>query len=72
MLNEDKSATSFCCQVAASVPDVFCNFYFVKNCKFANNSTATKAGEKTSTDLESLEISKIVDVCLTKFKNNQI
>jgi hypothetical protein len=39
--NEWKSAASFCRQVAALVPAVFCNFYFVKNPKIA--------------DLESLE-----------------
>ncbi len=26
--NWGKSAASFCCQVAARVPDMFCNFYF--------------------------------------------
>ncbi len=31
------------CQVAAWVPDIFCNFYFVKNHKIANNSATTKA-----------------------------
>jgi hypothetical protein len=30
--------------------------YLVKNHKIANNSTATKAGEKISTDLESLKL----------------
>jgi hypothetical protein len=44
----------------------------VKNNKIAKNSTTTKAREKISTDLESLESYKIFDVCLTKFKNNQI
>jgi hypothetical protein len=34
---------------------MFCNFYFVKNHKIGNNSTTTKAREKISTDLESLE-----------------
>jgi hypothetical protein len=38
--------------VAAWVLDVF---YFVKNHKIANNSTAAKAREKISTDLESSE-----------------
>ncbi len=32
--------------LAAWVPDIFCYFYLVKNYKFSNNSTATKAGEK--------------------------
>jgi hypothetical protein len=33
-----------------------CNFNSLKNHKFAHNSTTTKAGEKISIDLESLEI----------------
>jgi len=44
--NEGKSATSFCCQVAALVLDMFCNFYLVKNHKIANNSATTEAREK--------------------------
>jgi hypothetical protein len=44
--NEGKSAASFCCQVAALVPDMFCNFYLVKNHKIANNSATTEAREK--------------------------
>jgi hypothetical protein len=53
--NEGKSAASFCCQVAALVPDMFCNFYFAKNQKIGNSSATTEAKEKISTDLESLE-----------------
>ena len=53
--NEGISATSYCCQVAALVPDMFCNFYLVKNHNIANNSATTEAGEKISTYLESLE-----------------
>jgi hypothetical protein len=41
--------------VAVWVPDMFCNFYLAKNNKIAKNSTTAKAGEKISTDLESLE-----------------
>jgi hypothetical protein len=41
--------------VAALFPDMFCSFYLVKSHKFAKNSTTTKAGEKTSPDLESVE-----------------
>jgi hypothetical protein len=52
--------------VAVWFPDMFCNFYFVKNQAIAKNSTTTKAREKIS--IESL---KIFDVYLTKFKNNQ-
>jgi hypothetical protein len=55
--------------LAALFPDMFCNFYAVKNHKIAKNSTTTNAREKISTDLESLEF---FHVCLTKFKNNQI
>jgi hypothetical protein len=43
---EGKSAASFCRQVAALVPDMFSNFYLVKNHKIANNSATTKATEK--------------------------
>jgi hypothetical protein len=37
------------------VSDAFCNFYLVKNHKTAKKSTITKAREKISTDLESLQ-----------------
>ncbi len=43
---EGKSAASFCLQVAALVPDMFCNFYFAKNQKIANSSATTEAREK--------------------------
>jgi hypothetical protein len=45
-LNEGKSAASFCRQVAAWFPDMFCYFYFVKKHKIAKNSTATEARKK--------------------------
>jgi hypothetical protein len=51
-----ESAASFCHQLAALFPDLFCNFYLVKNHKIANNSATTKAREKISANLESLEI----------------
>jgi hypothetical protein len=54
-LNQVKSAASFCYQVAAWVPAMFCNFYFVKNNKVVNNSKTTKAREKINTDLKSFE-----------------
>ena len=54
------------------VPDMFCNFYLVKNHRIANHSASAEAGEKVSTYLESLEFKKCFDVCLTKFKSNQI
>jgi hypothetical protein len=41
-----KSAACFYRQVAAWFPDMFCNFYLVKNHKIAKNSTTTKAREK--------------------------
>jgi hypothetical protein len=53
MTDESKSAASFCRQVAAWFPDMFCNFYLVKNHKIAKNSTTINAKEKISTDLES-------------------
>jgi hypothetical protein len=60
-----KSAASLCLQVAALVPDMFSNFYVVKNHKIANNSATTEATEKISTYLESLEFWKFFDVGLT-------
>jgi hypothetical protein len=39
--NQNKSAARFCHQVAAWVPDMFCNFYLVKSHKIANNSATT-------------------------------
>jgi hypothetical protein len=56
-LNEGESAASNCHQLVALFLDMFCNFYLVKNCNIANNSTTTKAREKisVSTDLESIE-----------------
>ncbi len=53
--NEGISAASFYHKLAVLVPDMFCNFYFVKNHKIANNSATTGAREKISTYLESLE-----------------
>ena len=62
--NQDKSAARLCHHATAGVPDMFCNFYLVKSHKIANNSAATEARKKISTDLESFECSKIFDVCL--------
>jgi hypothetical protein len=53
--NEGKSAASCFRQVAALFPDMFWNFYLVKNHKIAENSTTTTARVKISTELESLE-----------------
>jgi hypothetical protein len=44
----------------------------MKNHKITNNSGATEAREKISTNLESSEFETCFDVCLTKLKNNQI
>ncbi len=44
--------------MAALVPDMFCNFYFVKNHKIARNSATTDVREKISKYLESLELKK--------------
>jgi hypothetical protein len=43
--NLDKSAASFCSQMAPWATNMFLNFYLVKNCKIANNSTTTAARE---------------------------
>jgi hypothetical protein len=42
-------------------PDMFCNFYLVKNHKIGINATTTKAREKISTDLESVELKFFFD-----------
>jgi hypothetical protein len=44
--NQDKSYARLCRQVAAWVPDMFCNFYLVKSHKIANNSATTEARGK--------------------------
>ncbi len=67
--NEDKSATRFCCQVAAWVPTMFCNFYLVKSCKFADNSATAEAGEKNKHRFVILRFLELFDVRLTKFEN---
>jgi hypothetical protein len=43
---------------------MFCNFYFFKSIKFANISATAQAREKISTDLESLELKKMMYVRL--------
>ncbi len=52
--------------MAAWVPDIFLQLFFVKNNKIANNSTAAEAGENISTD--SLEFQNFFDVFLPKFR----
>jgi len=44
-LISDKSIAIFYHQLATWVPDMACNFYFLKNYKIANNSTTTEARE---------------------------
>ncbi len=56
-------------QVGTWVPNMFCKIYLMKNHKIAKNPTATKAREKISRDLKSLEF---FGVCSTKFRINQI
>jgi hypothetical protein len=55
ILMRGKSAANCCHQVAAWFPEMFCNFYLVKNHKIAKNSTTSKAGEKINADLKSSE-----------------
>ncbi len=57
--NEGMSAASFCCQVAALVPDMFCNFYLVKIHKIANNLATTEDREKNKHIFGILRISRI-------------
>jgi hypothetical protein len=52
-INEGKSATSFCCQVAAWFPDMF--GIYMKTHNMAKNSTTTKTRQKIITYLEFLE-----------------
>jgi hypothetical protein len=44
--NEGKSAASFWYRGAAWVPDIFCNFYLVKNCKIAKTQQPLKQEKK--------------------------
>jgi hypothetical protein len=70
--NDGKSAASFCRQVAARFPGMFCNFYLAKNHKIDRNSTTTIAREKNKRRYGIFKILEFFNVCLTKFKNNQI
>jgi hypothetical protein len=47
--------------VAVWVLDTFCNFYFLKNNKIANNSTISEAVEKNRSIFGILRISEIFD-----------
>jgi hypothetical protein len=44
--NEGISAASFCPQVAAWFPDMFCNFYILKNHKIAETQQPLKLEKK--------------------------
>jgi hypothetical protein len=44
--NYDKSAASFCRQMAAHFPYISCNFYFMKNQKTVINSTTAVTREE--------------------------
>jgi hypothetical protein len=69
--NEGKSA-----QVSTTtwrvVSNMFCNFYFMKNNKIAKNSTTTNGTEKNNHRFGIFRILEKADVCMNKFKNNQI
>jgi hypothetical protein len=67
---QDKSVASFCHRVAAWILDIFRNFYIVRNCRSANNSTTAEAREKISAHTESIDFINFFGVCLNKFKNN--
>jgi hypothetical protein len=54
--------------MAAWIPDMFFNFYLVKNYIIANNSTTAEAREKISTYLESFNPRDFY-VRFTKFIN---
>jgi hypothetical protein len=57
----EKSAAIFCHWVAAWVLDTFCNFYFLKINKIANNSTTSEAVEKNKSIYRIIRISEIFD-----------
>ena len=66
------SAAWFCHQVAAWVPDMFCNFYLVKSHKIANISATTEGTEKNKHIFGILKNRNFLNVCFTKFENYQI
>ncbi len=70
--NEGKSAVSFCCQVAGLLPDMFFNFYLVKNHKIANKSATTETTEKNKHTFGIHRMLEFFVACLTKFENGQI
>jgi hypothetical protein len=46
VFHEGKSAASFCCQVAAWLPDMFCNIYLIKNINISKNQQLLKLEKK--------------------------
>jgi hypothetical protein len=64
--NEGISATSFWCQVAALIPDMFCNFYLGKITKLLITQQPLKL-EKNTHIFEILGMLGFLNVCLTKF-----
>ncbi len=58
--------------MAAWFPDVFCNFYRVKNHKIAKNATTTKARDKISTDFEILRITEKFDIFSCNWVFNEV
>ncbi len=53
-------------------PNMFWNFYFVKDFKIANNSNNHYNERKISTYVESLELYKFFDTCFTRLKTNYL
>jgi hypothetical protein len=72
MPNKDKSAASFCQQVAIWVSDMFCDFYLVKSHKIANNTKTSEPREKNKRRFRILKILEIFDVSWGECENNQI
>jgi hypothetical protein len=50
-------------------PDMFCDFYLVKNHTIVNNSTTIKPRENISKDLDSPKFYNFFGVGLAKFEN---
>jgi hypothetical protein len=65
-----KSATSLCSQVAAEVPDLYCNCYLVNRHIISSNSATTEASEKTQ--IRNPWNFIIFCVRLTKYESYQI
>jgi hypothetical protein len=70
-IKQGKSAACFCHQVAAWVPDMFSNFYFMKNHNIAKTKQPLKL-EKNKHSFGILGILEFFDIYLTNVKINQI